>query len=158
MKIIDTCMPYIEVKSIYNYCLSDRKTYYLDFDEERSKLNAVASKLEQDDQLFQKMYKIIQKHDDSLLLSKLQRAGINLYLPNTKMYYHADGPVTTALFYINPKSSLEDGGETQFLINDEMVSVMPKPGRLVIFDGAIRHAATSFLNIPRVTLFFKFWK
>ena len=47
----------------------------------------------------------------------------------------------TALWYLCEHWDLEWGGETLFFDDaDEVVgAVIPKPGRLVIFDGAIRH-------------------
>lgn len=158
MKIYQTDIPYYEIKTIYNTCLSERKTYYIDGDNRQHRYNAISSYFHKDEPLFKRFYDVITKHDDSLKIERIQRAGVNLYLPNTKMYYHADGPVITALLYVNPKVDIEDGGETQFIVNDEIVSVCPKPGRLVIFDGSIRHTATSFTTIPRITLYCKFWK
>ncbi|HEU4600980.1 MAG TPA: 2OG-Fe(II) oxygenase [Steroidobacteraceae bacterium] len=48
----------------------------------------------------------------------------------------------TALWYLCEQWDPEWGGETLFFddANDAQVAVAPKPGRLVIFDGAIRHA------------------
>jgi 2OG-Fe(II) oxygenase superfamily len=158
MKIYQTDIPYYEIQNIYKTCVSGRKTYYPDFDESKQRYNAISSYFDKDEPLFKRFYDVITKHDDSLKIERIQRAGVNLYLPNTKMYYHADGPVITALLYVNPKVNIEEGGETQFIVNDEIVSVCPKPGRLVIFDGSIRHTATSFSTIPRITLYCKFLK
>lgn len=47
----------------------------------------------------------------------------------------------TALWYLAPEWDVEWGGETLFYDrkDDCAVAVTPKPGRLVIFDGAIKH-------------------
>lgn len=52
-----------------------------------------------------------------------------------------DAHELTALWYLMPRWDLEWGGETLFFdANEECAyAVSPKPGRLVIFDGAIRH-------------------
>jgi len=52
-----------------------------------------------------------------------------------------DAHELTALWYLMPRWDLEWGGETLFFDASEdcIQCVSPKPGRLVIFDGAIRH-------------------
>jgi hypothetical protein len=47
----------------------------------------------------------------------------------------------TALWYLCEQWDPEWGGETLFFdeSNDAQIAVAPKPGRLLIFDGAIRH-------------------
>ncbi|HTU64514.1 MAG TPA: 2OG-Fe(II) oxygenase [Steroidobacteraceae bacterium] len=48
----------------------------------------------------------------------------------------------TALWYLCDRWDAEWGGETLFYDdgNDAQVAVSPRPGRLLLFDGAIRHA------------------
>lgn len=80
------------------------------------------------------------------------------------LFTHTDvepgGKGLTALWYIAPEWDVEWGGETLFF-NSEMDAeavVTPKPGRLVIFDGAIRHVGrppTRICYAPRYTLAFK---
>lgn len=47
----------------------------------------------------------------------------------------------TALWYLCEHWDLEWGGETVFFdeVDEVAAAVMPKPGRLVVFDGSIRH-------------------
>jgi hypothetical protein len=66
----------------------------------------------------------------------------------------------TALWYIAPEWNVEWGGETLFYNSnmDAEAAVTPKPGRLVIFDGAIPHVGRPPNRIcyaPRYTLAFK---
>lgn len=66
----------------------------------------------------------------------------------------------TALWYIAPEWNVEWGGETLFYNNamDAEACVTPRPGRLVIFDGTIRHVGRPPNRIcyaPRYTLAFK---
>ena len=63
----------------------------------------------------------------------------------------------TALWYVAPDWDIEWGGETMFYDNamDGVACVTPKPGRLAIFDGTIRHAGRPPNRIcyaPRYTL------
>lgn len=67
----------------------------------------------------------------------------------------------TALWYLCDRWDIEWGGETVFLdAHDEIAaSVLPRPGRLAIFDGAIKHAGRPPARIcyaPRYTLAIKF--
>lgn len=67
----------------------------------------------------------------------------------------------TALWYLCERWDIEWGGETVFLDgNDEIAaSILPRPGRLAIFDGAIKHAGRPPSRIcyaPRYTLAIKF--
>lgn len=66
----------------------------------------------------------------------------------------------TALWYIAPEWNVEWGGETLFYNSkqDAEAAVTPKPGRLVVFDGAILHVGRPPNRIcyaPRYTLAFK---
>ena len=67
----------------------------------------------------------------------------------------------TALWYLCEHWDLEWGGETMFYDADDEVAcaLTPRPGRLVIFDGAIKHAGRPPNRIcyaPRYTFAIKF--
>ena len=87
---------------------------------------------------------------------------LNLFLPRETPRFHTDykdlDKRITCIFYINPAVDLNEGGETQFIINRELECVSSLPGRLVVFDSGILHRATSFLNEARLTLVFSFEK
>ena len=76
---------------------------------------------------------------------KAFRSYCNVALYGDQLMTHTDcnptDMVVTALWYICPEWNLEWGGETLFFNDqgDAIVAVTPKPGRLVIFDGAIVH-------------------
>ena len=68
--------------------------------------------------------------------------------------------VLTALWYIAPEWNVEWGGETLFYNADldAEIAVSPRPGRLLIFDGAITHAGRPPNRVcyaPRYTLALK---
>ena len=115
------------------------------------------------DEGFQKLLndfvnKIYEKNEN-LKNAKLYRIYLNYFAPRENPYFHIDGHGTiTCLYYLNPELNCNEGGETQFLINDEIKGVQSKPGRLVIFDGGLKHRATSFRSHPRLTLAIKFYK
>jgi len=67
----------------------------------------------------------------------------------------------TALWYLCERWDVEWGGETMFYDaqDDVACAVTPKPGRLVIFDGAIKHVGRPPNRIcyaPRYTFAIKF--
>lgn len=99
----------------------------------------------------------IYKNNESLKNMNLYRMYLNLFIPNENPSFHTDGDNTiTCLYYLNPLYNLNEGGETQFLIDEEIKGVISKPGRLAIFDGGLEHRATSFKTKPRLTMAFKF--
>jgi len=86
------------------------------------------------------------------------RSYINYFAPTENPYFHSDGDQgITVLIYVNPETSINEGGETQFLgANHCIHSVLPRPGRAVMFDARLVHKATSFRTQPRFTIAFKF--
>ena len=84
---------------------------------------------------------------------------INCFAPSENPYFHVDGDGLTFLYYLtNHKWRADDGGETQFLIDDTIKGVLPISNRLVGFDGNILHRATPFRFDHRFTLAAKFRK
>ncbi|HEX7325618.1 MAG TPA: 2OG-Fe(II) oxygenase [Rhodanobacteraceae bacterium] len=66
----------------------------------------------------------------------------------------------TALWYVAPEWNVEWGGETLFYDSgmDAVACVTPRPGRLAVFDGNIRHVGrppNRNCYAPRYTLAFK---
>lgn len=93
----------------------------------------------------------------------LVRCYANAHTFGVEGYPHVDsrkpGNYTT-IIYVNPIWKPEWAGETVFLndLGDIAHAVLPKPGRIVIFDGRITHAARGLTRIcpaMRVTLMFK---
>ena len=95
-------------------------------------------------------------YNKDIRLNNLMRAYVNLFLPNEKPYFHTDGNVTTCLFYFTPEYNIDEGGETQFYVQDKIMGVLPKPCRMVMFDGNLMHRATSYRSNPRITVALKF--
>lgn len=105
-----------------------------------------------------KLLSVVQKSANKILEgeTKLIRPYVNLFLPNERPFFHNDGKCITCLFYFTPQYDIDEGGETQFLVNDNIQGILPKPSRLVIFDGTVTHRATSFRSKPRITAVIKF--
>ena len=90
---------------------------------------------------------------------KVCEAYINCFAPGENPYFHTDRKDgITVLYYINDHYSYQDGGETQFLVDDEIRGVLPLPNRMVYFDANIKHRATSYRNRHRFTFALKYGK
>ena len=92
---------------------------------------------------------------------ELIRMYINCFAPSENPYFHIDSAVPeikslTCLYYANDAWSLDDGGETQFYKDNILYGIPPEPNRMVIFDGRIKHKATSFRNKHRFTVALKY--
>jgi len=98
------------------------------------------------------------ENDTRLDKSSLQKSYVNLFQPHERPYWHTDGDCWTCLFYITPDHDVEEGGETQFIIDDEIRGVLPKKDRLIVFDGQLKHRATSYRTQPRITVALKYKK
>jgi hypothetical protein len=91
----------------------------------------------------------------------LTRIYVNCFAPCENPYFHIDSidpdiKSYTCIFYVNDKWNLDDGGETQFYVNNILYGVPPEPNRMVLFDGRIKHRATSFRNRHRFTIALKY--
>ena len=86
----------------------------------------------------------------------LYRMYVNCFAPGENPYFHKDGRGITFLYYANMEWDLQNGGETQFYIDGNILGVPPIPNRLVVFDGMIQHRATSFRNKHRFSVAIKY--
>jgi len=98
------------------------------------------------------------KKNDFLKNKKITRSYVNYFSPKENANFHIDDySGYTLLYYPNLEYDLNEGGETKFLSeNNTLVSVLPIPGRIAVFDASISHSASSFKTQPRFTVVFKF--
>jgi len=93
-------------------------------------------------------------------VSTLTRAYINMFSPSEVSNFHVDDYVEnsyTGLYYANTEEwNYQEGGETQFLINNEIYGILPLPNRMVVFDSRILHKATPFHRRHRWTIALKY--
>ena len=88
--------------------------------------------------------------------SSLIRFYVNYYAAGENPFFHDDGECITCLYYPNSVDSIDEGGETQFLIDNQIVAIPHVPDRLIEFDGRIPHKATSFRSTYRFTIAVKY--
>lgn len=105
--------------------------------------------------LYQIFLSMTQKYVPEL---KLYRMYVNCFAPSENPYFHTDGGSdnVTFLYYPTESWSLNDGGETQFLVDNEICGVTPVPNRMVYFDANILHRATTFRDRHRFTVAIKY--
>lgn len=77
-----------------------------------------------------------------------------------KDYFNEPQGGITVMYYLNNNWDLQFSGETVFINNQEIIkSIIPKPGRIVVFDGNIEHCARDVrrdVNDLRMVLTFKY--
>ena len=156
LNIYDKVMSYEDNINIYNNILANRRFRYGETDTVFTPPTGMIDELSTDDELFKTLHAIVVYNHRPIADMKLKRAYINLFFSNENPYFHSDGNVITCLFYITPGYDNDMGGETQFLIDDKITGVQSNPSRLVMFDGKIRHRATSYRNKPRITIALKY--
>jgi hypothetical protein len=88
----------------------------------------------------------------------IYRININCFYPSENPYWHNDGEGVTCLYYPNLEyDNLSEGGETQFLLpSNDIRGILPRPNRMILFDGMIPHRATSFRTQIRYTIALKY--
>lgn len=86
----------------------------------------------------------------------LIRLYVNYYSANENPYFHDDGDCITYLYYPNNNIGIDEGGETQFLVDNYIHGIPYVADRLVEFDGRIPHKATSFRSNYRFTVAAKY--
>ena len=87
----------------------------------------------------------------------MTRFYINCFAPSERSNFHIDGAVgTTFLYYPNDNWNLDEGGETQFIVDNSIFGIPPVTNRLISFDANILHAATPFRNRQRFTVTVKY--
>jgi hypothetical protein len=102
----------------------------------------------------------------------LKNLNLNKFLKLSRVYASANPYGTvheshtdtdqgiTIMYYLNESWNIENAGETVFHKDGDIIrSVIPKPGRVVVFDGSIEHCARDVrrdYNDLRMVLTFKY--
>lgn len=93
---------------------------------------------------------------------------INYFVPSENPYFHTDCEVgITCLYYLGPIKAMSqrwknvdynisDGGETQFIQNNNSINILPISNRMCFFDANILHRATPFRDKYRFTIAAKY--
>lgn len=87
------------------------------------------------------------------------RVYVNCFASSENPHFHTDSnePGLTFLYYVDTQDwEPNDGGETQFLIDENIYGIIPIANRLCRFDSRLLHRATSFRNRHRFTIALKY--
>ena len=88
---------------------------------------------------------------------ELYRMYVNCFAPSENPYFHTDGEDGyTFLYYPQKDWKLDDGGETQFIIDNNLYGILPEPNRMIMFEANIPHRATTFRDRYRFTVAIKY--
>ena len=93
----------------------------------------------------------------------LYRAYINCFAPREIANFHVDcsedDDQITFIFYANKKyNGLNDGGCTEFYLDEKIIGLPPVPNTLVKFTSWVLHRATPLISDHRFTYAFKYRK
>ena len=137
---------------VWEYCIESSYTYG-EYDTPETPPTGMVHEIEGND-----IYKLFYEKTKDLVPKNfnLYRMYVNCFAPSECPYSHTDGEGITFLYYPQHTWDIDMGGETQFVIDDEIKGIFPIPNRLVMFDGNILHRATTFRNRHRFTVAVKY--
>ena len=154
MVVIDNFLEKNDLEYAIDYCVKSSYTYG-ERDRETTPPTGMIHSIKSDEDIY-KLFESKIRNSNLVNEMTLYRMYVNCFAPSENPYFHTDGDSgLTFLFYINDWK-LDDGGETQFLIDNEIKGVLPIPNRIVGFDANIPHKATTFRDNHRFTLAIKF--
>ena len=152
---IDNFLSQEDYGKVIEYCLRS-PFYYGEVDSPNFPPTGMVSEVSKEKYLYKLFDETIKQKIDCVKNLKIYRMYINCFAPGENPYYHIDGEGITCLYYVNPEFSINDGGETQFLFNNESINILPISNRLCFFNADILHKATSFRNKHRFTIAIKY--
>jgi hypothetical protein len=118
----------------------------------------ITSEITPNNNIFHIILNKILETNNNIDKDSLCRMYVNCFAPLEHPYFHTDSDEygITFLFYLNTIWNIDDCGETQFLINNQIIGIPPIPNRMIAFDSELLHKATSFRNRHRFTIAAKF--
>lgn len=154
IEIRDNFLPKDDLESFYNFCLN-APWYYGERDAPHYEPTGLMTPLKKGDFWYDVFEEVFEENFQ--ITQKVYRMYVNFFIPGEQPHFHKDGPPgqKTMLFYPNPYTDLDNGGETKFVINEEIRSIPPVTNRAILFDAHIWHSASSFRKDPRFTLAMK---
>lgn len=154
IEIVDRFLSKEEFDYVLNYCESASYTYG-EVDSYGLPPTGMVHQISE----IEDIYKLFKSKTEKLVSGiELYRMYINCFAPSENPYFHTDGDRSdiTFLYYPTTRWELNDGGETQFLVNNEIYGVTPVPNRMIYFDASVLHRATAFRNKHRFTIAIKY--
>ena len=140
---------------IISYCNSCSYTYG-EVDNQNTPPTGMVHNIEESE----KIYSLFESRLSTVPFIKgmeLYRMYVNCFAPSENPYFHTDGEDGYTLLYYPQKDwKLDDGGETQFIIDNNLYGILPEPNRMIMFEANIPHRATTFRDRYRFTVAIKY--
>lgn len=156
INVIDSFLTQREFERVVDYCHNARYAYG-EVDQEGSPTTGMVHEIPETEFVYKLLRKTVFDRFPDVEKLKLDRMYVNCFAPREIPYFHTDGDTGyTLLYYVNESWQPNDGGETQFLIDESLYGVVPTPNRMVMFDASILHRATSFRDTHRFTVAIKY--
>ena len=151
----DNFLSQSEYESVLDYCVNTEYSFG-EVDDENLPPTGMVRNIEKVEMIYDLFSQRLEEKCSFLGDMKLYRMYVNCFAPGENPYFHTDGEGLTFLYYVNPEWNVQEGGETQFYVDDNVYGVSPIPNRLVMFNGMILHRATSFRSRHRFTVAIKY--
>jgi hypothetical protein len=156
INFVDQFLSKPEQQRVYEYCLKANYRYG-EQDTPDYPATGMIHNISGHEFVYKLFSRKIEETFDFLQSLKMYRMYVNCFAPGESSYFHIDHDTGyTLLYYPHFDWSLNDGGETQFYIDENLQGILPVPNRLSIFDASILHRATSFRNRHRFTVAIKY--
>ncbi len=157
LEIIDNKI--IDIKKIYDEIISCSFKYGEVDHKEQQIPTGLISEININAPVYHEIVSFCKNHETVKNLI-VTRSYVNLFPPREVCSFHIDHDDPTAktfIYYPHVEYNTEMGGETKFLYdNATCSSVLPIPGRIIIFNSNMPHSATSFHTHYRFSLVIKF--
>lgn len=156
IEIRDNFLEEADAKRVLEYCFQSLY-HYGECDMDDTPPTGMVHEIEEDEDIYRLFESKIKNYYRYVKKLNLDRMYVNCFAPSENPYFHTDGEEgITFLYYPNMNWDLQEGGETQFYINDDIYGITPVPNRIVIFSANIKHKATTFRNNHRFTVAVKY--
>tara|TARA_Y100000593_G_C4275512_1_gene319813 strand:+ start:269 stop:748 length:480 start_codon:yes stop_codon:yes gene_type:complete len=157
IEIFDDFLDRKESRFVLEYCKNSSYTYG-EVDTPQTPPTGMVHKISNKEDICQLFDYKIRESCSHVKELNLYRIYVNCFAPCENPYFHNDEPSKlTFLYYANDEWTLNDGGETQIIVNkNELKGILPIPNRMIGFDSTLLHRATSFRYKHRFTLAVKF--
>jgi len=143
-------------QTILDYCL-DCDYSYGETDNNTHRPTGMVHNIAEQSEIYQLIQTKIEQSIPAISQMKLYRMYVNCFAPSENPYFHTDGETgITLLYYPQTDWNLDDGGETQFYIENNIYGITPVCNRMVMFDAAVKHRATTFRDRHRFTVAIKY--
>ena len=153
LNVIDDALALNVVEEIY-YSVIKLPYYYGETDGKIFPPTGLISILDSDNWIVNTIDQQVKEYTSNL---QLYRSYVNIFSPGEIPYYHIDNNRGfTVLYYANLSYNINQGGETSFLINNNITGILPYPGRITIFSANVLHRANSYRDHHRFTIALKY--